>query len=404
MGDIHLYDVIVAIDGESTTDMTERDFYDVLSSSNSHQLDLLRRSRSSVKKISGITVQANPEIQQIHGYDVLSLFVDSIKEQRILDVSPSNYCWIYSKRYHEKAEQGLDVLSDKHFDWLYVKSYDIVPHREDPLTDMVLINDFFIANLPLSKRIPGEVLSFSMIRDEDAPDIVFTIAKNASQSISTTYVPPSYAVINNGSRSVPRYSSVRGSFLGYETYNNNTVIKDGDYNVTNVNAALYLEITALDGKKLLLESQKYPPVIWKGTFEEYYQHSINKLEITKQKTADLASRFIVRQPLLKTVISLDYSGIVSKWVQGDTSKTKKAKGKNNSAISSYYLIESIAEDHPLYAKGVRAGDKYVTTNGSYRYYRDDVIIYEAVSDELWYWQDNVTFTNYGLDMVNLNSL
>lgn len=388
VGDIRLYDVISEINGHDTKGMGEEEFYEILSESKTCSLRVLRRIGSSIRDINNVQVSAI-ENDSFMGYDLWPVVYPNllIQEKFVHDINDD--CYMSSVRYTEvkKEFEAVDVIGDRNFDWFRVKKYDILPRPEDPLTDIVLLDDVFVENLSLSKAAYSKNLSYSFIKDEEEPDIVITLSKNARQSITTTYVPPSYTVVNTKSVSTPRYSYYKNQFLGYSTQHKNEVIKSGDYNVTNIDADVFLEITILDGHKMLRDDQRYPPVVWKGTFEKHFFEAVKKNEVTKNETQNLAKRLQVRPPLAKNIIHIYYTGLSREWVPDKTGKKD----------SGYYLIKGISESHPLYALGVRTGD-IRKSDGCF--YRDGEIVVINPPEDAWNLWVELEAINFEIDIKN----
>ena len=340
-----------------------------------------------IRELKREIVSTKGKSTDFKGYFLRPRVLSAIAKNRVISEALDGMCYVSSTRYSEvvSKDDGTEVVKDSGFDWFHAVKYDLIPRPEDPLTDLVLLQRSFVESLSLTKQTE-QVLSYSFIRDEEDPDIVITLSKNANQTITTTYVPPSYTVVNTGSFTTPKYSFLKDKFLGYETQQANQIIKSGDYNVTTVNAAVFLEISVLDAKKMLLESQKYPPVIWKGSFENYYDRAIKKEEVIREKAGSLAKRFSVRPPLVKTVVSILFTGMEVEW---GVEKEKKGKKKGDAV---YYVIKEIAQEHPLYGLGARKGD---VRRGD-TLYRNGEVVLEKINENDWNWKTEVVAINYGI--------
>lgn len=110
-----------------------------------------------------------------------------------------------------------------------------------------------------------------MHRVEKKPEILFTISRNANESINTTYVPPSSRTINVGSKTTAQYNYLTKQ-NEYTTRQKYQTITEGGYTKETVINDLFLEIAALDVNKLNDTNITYPPIVWIGTIK---RHVIN---------------------------------------------------------------------------------------------------------------------------------
>ena len=150
---------------------------------------------------------------------------------------------------------GLSVVKAQDIDFTNYGTYDFLIESNDPLIDEEILT-FFVKN--------GYFLS-RMRRDTENPDVIFCVAKSADESISATYVPPTTETVTTGSVTQPVYNYITRS-TSYVTRNRNqTVTTPGHTEMTTL-SNIYLEIVALDAKKLNDPNQKTPPEIWKMTY------------------------------------------------------------------------------------------------------------------------------------------
>ena len=158
----------------------------------------------------------------------------------------------YRKQQLKKNNIICEILSDEEFDFFPCRYYDYLITGNDPLLDKEILKKL---------NIKG-----GMERNEEHPDLLITIAKDASESISSTYVPPTSRVVQNGSTIqmgkigkywspiiTPKYSTVR----------------EGGYNKETKTADIYLEITVLDVKRLNDSTMTHPPVVYKATMKRH---------------------------------------------------------------------------------------------------------------------------------------
>lgn len=144
---------------------------------------------------------------------------------------------------------------DRDFDFFACKTYDYLITSNDPLLDKSI----------LDKMAPP---SWIMERDEKNPDILFTIARNADESISTTYIPPTSRTVNVGSKTTTQYNYILKQ-NEYVTTQKNRTITEGGYTKETKTADLFLEIAALDAKRVNDPKMTHPPVVWQSTTKRH---------------------------------------------------------------------------------------------------------------------------------------
>lgn len=147
---------------------------------------------------------------------------------------------------------GLRVVKAKDVDFANYKTYDYLIEGDDPLLDEAILDTF----------VKRGLLSTRMKRDKENPDVVFRLARNAEESISATYVPPTTETINMGSTTSPVYNYITRTTSYVTKQRHRKVQHEGHTEVTNL-SKLYLEIVALDASKLNDPNQKTAPEIWK---------------------------------------------------------------------------------------------------------------------------------------------
>lgn len=178
---------------------------------------------------------------------------------------------------------NYELRSDKNFDFFNVLSYDfaIAGDTDDPLLDKLLL-DYFLNHT-------NALVFEKMVRDEKNPDVIFTIARSVNMNISSTYVPPSSREVTTGSTTTAHYNWRTGRYEGSTTKYNTHTIHEGGYTVETSNTAFYLEIAALDAKKVNDINQTYPPIIWKSTINVNYEKSgLDREEVYKNLTRRMA--------------------------------------------------------------------------------------------------------------------
>lgn len=159
-----------------------------------------------------------------------------------------------SKAAQRKTRLTKDVSfeerHDKDFDFSECHTYDYLITSNDPLLDKELID--------ISMSFSG------MTRDENNPDLLITISRNVNETINATYIPPSSRTVNTGSTTTARYNYITKT-NDYITTQNNRTIQEGGYVKETKTTDIFLEIAALDAKRINDPNLTYPPIVWKAT-------------------------------------------------------------------------------------------------------------------------------------------
>ncbi len=157
--------------------------------------------------------------------------------------------------YHpNRLLEGMRVQASDTLKFDEISTYDIMVTGNDPLTDRKILEEFCKSGW-----------FRQLIREEENPDIVVTVSKNANETFSSTYVPPSTQVVNTGSYTRPVYNCITRQ-TSYVTSQQNKYIQSGGYSQDNLNTSLFLEFTILDAKKLNAPGITTPPIIWQMTY------------------------------------------------------------------------------------------------------------------------------------------
>ena len=222
---------------------------------------------------------------------------------------PAHAKWT-SKPYNTMSDR-YKIRMDKDADWRSFKTYDYYFSSDDVLADKEL---FATICQKLEKN--------GLKRDENDPDVVFTIVKDANQSVEYNYVPETEQRVQTGSTSTPVYGW-KGAYLGSITTNKYQTVKSGGYTHKSATTTAYLEIDLLEAKKL---GQKTLPLIWqlKYNYTENTETNIDKLyanavtcfdwpteDFSEEKTTPGVTRFFYKDiPLYDFGIVLDINGTV----------------------------------------------------------------------------------------------
>ena len=222
---------------------------------------------------------------------------------------PAQAKWV-SKPYNTMSDR-YKIRMDKDAAWRSFKTYDYYFSSDDVLADKELF-----------ETICNKLEKVGLTRDENDPDVVFTIVKDASQSVEYNYVPETEQRVQTGSTSTPVYGW-KGAYLGSVTTNKYTTVKSGGYTHKSATTTAYLEIDLLEAKKL---GQKTLPLIWqlKYNYQENTETNIDKLyanavtwfdwpteDLSEEKTAAGVTRFFYKDiPLYDFGIILDLDATV----------------------------------------------------------------------------------------------
>ena len=222
---------------------------------------------------------------------------------------PSQAKWS-SKAYNTMSDR-YKIRMDKEAAWRSFKTYDYYFSSDDILADKELF-----------ETICQKLEKNGLKRDENNPDVVFTIVKDANQSVEYNYVPETEERVQTGSTSTPVYGW-KGAYLGSITKNNYTTVKSGGYTHKSATTKAYLEIDMLEAKKL---GQKTLPLIYqlKYNYTENTETNVDKLysnavtwfdwpteEFSEEKTTPGVTRFFYKDiPLYDFGIVLDIDGTV----------------------------------------------------------------------------------------------
>lgn len=170
------------------------------------------------------------------------------------------------------AMPGMTIVKSDNTDFTDLRTYDFLIEGNDPLVDEELLNEFMKG-----------VLTKRMKRDTENPDVIFRIAKNTDESFSTTYVPPTQEIVGTTTTLNPVYNYITRTTSYQAKQRLNTIQKAGHTEVTNV-ANVFLEVVALDAKKLNDPNQTTPPEIWKMT---YSANEVNDNRTAMQRYKDI---------------------------------------------------------------------------------------------------------------------
>lgn len=264
----------------------------------------------------------------------------------------NNDCGDVYKHYriplHFTEIPQIRVVRAQGIDFADYKSYDLLLDSDDPLVDEAILNQFISYNPYAAK----------MKRDKENPDIIFRLTRNAENSISTSYIPPTKETINIGSTTNPVYNYITRttSYVTRQRYK--TVEHAGHTEATNL-SNLYMEIVALDAKKMNDPNQTVAPEIWKMVYSAAKVND-NRPDIDKYKEIAIYSGYPFEHPYYATVLPI-FSG------------AKLQPGADNKSL----VVMNVAPDTPASELGLMPMDIILKINGKNEFKRKDM------SDKGW---------------------
>lgn len=249
-------DIILEVNGTTTKDMKPEEFYAITDTATAFTLKFrhIANGKEYVQKfavVRGETLLNKYCMIYFRGY----------KEgagKRYSGTCPQlNFLLDYSDTFNRNRRNN-DIFHEVHdtsFDFSKIRTYDYVINSNDPLNDLKILEEM-------------KFLRGYLTRDTLNPDILFTIAKSADESITSTYIPPTSRTINTGSYTTSRYNYFRHNY-DYETRQTYRTINEGGYTETTKSADIFLEISALDAKRINDKSMTHAPIIWQMTVKRH---------------------------------------------------------------------------------------------------------------------------------------
>ena len=249
--------VILSVNGESAYGKSAEWFYDMINQSPEFTIEFSWPGSDHVYTLSAQALESLEEslselvpVNSTYKSNTLK-FPDA---DNVLDAlrGPTN---IELRAIEFDAKDVLcEEINSETFDFAQCLTYDYLITGADPLADERILD-----------MIPK--IGY-MTRDKDNPDILFTVAKRVEDNISATYVPPSSRTVNTGSYTTSQYNYFTHRY-DYITRQNNKTVTEGGFTRKTSQNDYYLELTALDTKKLDDPSMTYAPVVWKMTVSRH---------------------------------------------------------------------------------------------------------------------------------------
>ncbi len=234
-------ELILEVDGVSAAGWSKEQFYEKVDNRNDI-ITLKVRAKRTEKGIYDFVTQIRPLYELPDSVKMFGNIFARVKGS----TTPSR------RKYRLTKDTSFEERHDEDFDFFPCMFYDYYLNSSDPLLD---------------KEILKEVKIWQT-RNEKKPDLIFTIARNVDENISATYIPPTSRVINEGSRTQAQYNFITRR-NDYVTTQKNRIIQEGGYTHETKTSDVYLEIAALDAKRINDRSISYPPVVWKATAKRH---------------------------------------------------------------------------------------------------------------------------------------
>lgn len=252
--------VIIAVNGESTKDMEEDDFYRIIDRSNSFELTYQTKSNGQNKQYTKQFTKRKGKL-------------------------------LVTKAAPQAKPTTISLLSDMDVDFFAFNTFDYRLSGDDQLMDKTLMEVF-----------ADHLRSKGLKRTTESPDLYLYITKDVNQKIESMYVPQYRTTTESGGTSVGmgNFLGVKGLSVGSSSGSATTVTKDVGYMRTNVQADAYLEFSILDSRKLNSESA---PVIWQLTYSEHSTSEIRLLEWVKNWIGSWTLEYPFHEAVMSTNVS-----------------------------------------------------------------------------------------------------
>lgn len=252
--------VITAVNGESTKDMEEADFYGIIDRNNSFELTYQTKANGQNKQYTKQFTKRKGKL-------------------------------LVTKTAPVTKPATISLLSDMDVDFFAINTFDYRLAGDDQLMDKTLMEVF-----------ADHLRTKGLKRTTENPDIYLYVTKDVNQTIESMYVPQYKTVTESGGSSIGmgNFLGVKGLSVGGSSGSATTVTKDVGYMRTNVQADAYLEFSILDSRKLDSESA---PVIWQLTYSEHSTSEIRLLEWVKNWIGSWALEYPFHESVMSSTVS-----------------------------------------------------------------------------------------------------
>lgn len=234
--------VITEINGKSTKDLNEQQFYSILDAATDVDLTYMSKIRGENKT-----------------------FHDKAKKGVGLgvvwgtEVSDNYYNGSYKTSHYPSEFRGF-IASDYDVDFFKFCTFDYAfGDDNDVLEKKQLLR-------PLTK----ELESRGMKRVEENPDLFIYVTHDASKNIETVYMPQQVSSTKGGMYGrIINYGNVT---TGYANNNSTTVNSETGQMKSFTTTDVYLQVTVLDAKRV---DKKSIPKVWQFTFEKRFDKNVD---------------------------------------------------------------------------------------------------------------------------------
>lgn len=195
------------------------------------------------------------------------------------------YLLSYEKNYPNRIDRyrlkydSWEERQDEDFDFFYARNFDFLITSNDPLLDKEIFKE---TSMWWARHFLGNVKN---------PDILFTIARDAKESIESTYIPPTSRTINTGSTTTAVYNYYTKK-NDYITVQNNRTIHEGGYTQETKTIDMFLEICALDVKRLNDTNTTHPPIVWQTTVKRHVVNPSSTFNTSEELKAYASCMYI----------------------------------------------------------------------------------------------------------------
>lgn len=235
---LSLLDVIVTVNGKDINGIEYEKLLELCSLQEELDLTVVRKYQNGDFLFNAKIKQKN----NMHGYG-------DLKTVRVM--SGGSFSVLQNNKDFYKS---IRVLADSELDYQYYHTYDIMVTGDQPLQDKAILEAFCSTGL-----------FARLTRDQENPDLIVCLAKSSDESISSTYVPPTTQVINEGSTAKPVYNYLTRT-VSYEIKQNNRYERTEGYTEITTATNINLEIAVLDAKKLNDPNQTVAPILWQMNY------------------------------------------------------------------------------------------------------------------------------------------
>ena len=101
------------------------------------------------------------------------------------------------------------------------------------------------------------------------------------KSINTTYIPPTSRTVNEGSKTRAQYNYITKQ-NDYITTQKNRTIHEGGYTQETKTIDLFLELAALDAKRINDPKMTHPPIVWQSTSKRHVSNPAADFDSEKE--------------------------------------------------------------------------------------------------------------------------